>query len=409
MNILLISHYAGSLKHGMEYRPYYLAREWVRMGHHPVIVASSISHIRTQNPQLQKSIRLDSTDGIPYIWLKTPGYSGNGVRRVLNMFAFAALLRAHSNWIVRTFNPDLVIASSPHPFIIFPAQYIARRCHARLVYEVRDLWPLTLTELGGISSRHPFIMLMQRTEHYAHRAAHRVVSLLPEAAGYMVRHGMEPDKYIYVPNGIDVDEWSPQKTPLPREHIALLRELRSQNKFILGYTGGHGVSNSLEHLVHSGAILKGSPVAFVLVGSGPQKSGLQKLASETNCNNIFFLPSIPKTSIPEILSLIDAAYIGWQKKPIYCFGISPNKLMDYMMAAKPVIHSTEAANDLVAVAGCGISVPPEDPGAIAQAVRSLMALNELERRNMGRRGREYVMANHDYRVLAKKFLELVMH
>lgn len=95
------------------------------------------------------------------------------------------------------------------------------------------------------------------------------------------------------------------------------------------------------------------------------------------------------------------------KKSFYRFSISPNKLMDYMMAAKPIIHAVEAANDLVKEAQCGLSVAPEDPAAVTQAVRELMAMSEENRMEMGLRGRKYVMENHDYRVLAHRFLESI--
>ena len=110
-------------------------------------------------------------------------------------------------------------------------------------------------------------------------------------------------------------------------------------------------------------------------------------------------------SLPSLLAVMDVCYIGLQRQPLFRFGVSPNKLMDYMMAGKPVIHAIEAGNDLVAESGCGISVPPEDPVAIAEAIKKLMSMSSAEREEMGGRGKEYVIANHDYKVLARKFLE----
>jgi glycosyltransferase involved in cell wall biosynthesis len=102
---------------------------------------------------------------------------------------------------------------------------------------------------------------------------------------------------------------------------------------------------------------------------------------------------------------MDILYIGWRRSPLYRFGVSPNKLFDYMMAGKPIINAISAGNDLVAESGCGISIPPEDPVAIAEAIKKLIDMSPLEREEMGRRGREYVIKNHDYKVLAKRFLE----
>ncbi|RYE87417.1 MAG: glycosyltransferase WbuB, partial [Oxalobacteraceae bacterium] len=165
MNILLINHYAGSVRHGMEYRPYYLAREWVRLGHRVHIVASSESHIRSQAPQLQGTGRLDETiDGIHYAWLATPPYRGNGAGRVRNMLAFVLRLRRDADMLARSVRPDVVIASSTYPLDIWPAARIAGRAGARLLFELHDLRPLSPMELGGYSRWHPFIMLLQAAE-----------------------------------------------------------------------------------------------------------------------------------------------------------------------------------------------------------------------------------------------------
>jgi glycosyltransferase involved in cell wall biosynthesis len=102
---------------------------------------------------------------------------------------------------------------------------------------------------------------------------------------------------------------------------------------------------------------------------------------------------------------MDALYIGLQRTSLFRFGISPNKLMDYMMAAKPVIQAIDAGNDMVADSGCGISLAPEDPRALADAIAQLAGLPAAERAAMGQRGREHVRRHHDYRVLAARFLD----
>lgn len=407
MNILIISHYAGSIIHGMEYRPYYLAREWVRIGHNVTIVVASFSHLHNKRPTINGKITEEEIEGIRYLWLKSPEYKGNGARRVLNMLTFSWQILWHKTKLLRGFQPDIVIASSPHPFIIFGAMKIARLSNAKLVFEVRDLWPLSLIEIGDVSPRHPFIFIMQLVENFAYHRADRVVSLLPKADIYMKEHGMASNKFVYLPNGIDVVEWQNNKTSLPLQHSEVLSKLRQNGCFIIGYTGAHGLANALDTLVEAAALLQNSPVAFVLVGQGPKKEALQNKAKEIGLTNIKFLSPVLKTSIPEILDSMDVLFIGWNKEPLYHFGVSPNKLMDYMMAAKPIIHAVEATNDSVAESGCGISVAPEDPVAIAEAVVTLSRMTREERDEMGLRGKEYVLANHDYRILAKRFLESI--
>ena len=152
MNILLINHYAGSPYHGMEFRTYYMAREWVRQGHKVTIVASSRSHIRAKAPMMGGKERMDEDiDGIHYTWFETPPYEGNGAKRVFNMASFVRRLFKEAGALVRETRPDVVIASSTYPMDIWPARRIARMAGAKLVFEVHDLWPLSPMELGGMS------------------------------------------------------------------------------------------------------------------------------------------------------------------------------------------------------------------------------------------------------------------
>jgi glycosyltransferase involved in cell wall biosynthesis len=405
MNILLINHYAGSVRHGMEYRPYYLAREWVRAGHKVTIVAASASHVRTQAPQMGRRARMEETiDGIDYVWLAAPPYRGNGAARVRNMATFLWRLHAAGEQLARAVRPDAVIASSTYPLDIWPAARIARRAGARLLYEVHDLWPLSPMELGGYSPRHPFIMLLQAAEDFACRRADAIVSILPKVRPHLEAHGMAPHKLHLVPNGVDPDEWQGHAAPLPGRLEVALDSLRQQGRFVVGYAGTHGVANALGTLLDAAERLRGRPVAFVLVGNGPDKPALERRAAGLDLDNVHFFDPVAKSQVPALLQRFDVAYIGWRRQALYRFGISPNKLIDYMMAGRPIVHAVEAGNDPVMEAGCGLTVAPGDPQAIADAVLAMQALDATTRAALGRRGRAHALANHTYPVLGQRFL-----
>jgi glycosyltransferase involved in cell wall biosynthesis len=389
----------------MEFRTYYMAREWVRLGHKVTIVASARSHIRAKAPQLNGQDRMDEViDGIHYTWFATPPYDGNGARRVVNMAAFVWRLFRESKALVRATQPDVVIASSTYPMDIWPARYIARQAKAKLLFEVHDLWPLSPMELGGMSKRHPFIMLVQAAEDHAYRHADAVVSMLPKVRQYMESRGMAPHKLHIVPNGIDPAEWTADGPPLGAPVTELLARLKAEGRAIVGYAGTHGVANAMEVLLDAAKMMPDERVAFVLVGGGPDKPALQARARELGLDNVWFVDPVKKEQIPALLGWFDIAYIGWHRQPLYRFGISPNKLMDYMMAGRPILHAVEAGNDPVAEAGCGLTVAPEDPAAVAAGVRALLALDDATRRDMGQRGRAFVLKNHTYAVLAERFL-----
>lgn len=418
MNILLINHYAGSVHHGMEYRPYYLAREWVRAGHRVHIVAASHSHLRRQGPTMAGRDRLvEDIDGIHYTWLRTPAYAGNGAGRVRNMLAFVTRLWREAPRLAQTFAPQAVIASSTYPLDIWPAHRIARLAGARLLHEVHDLWPLSPMELGGHSRRHPFIMLLQAAENHACRHADAIVSILPKVREHLEARGMAPHKLHLIPNGTDPAEWtavrpatppdSPAPDGLPPDLAALLARLHAAGQTVVGYTGSHGLANALDTLLDAAHLLRTQPLAFLLVGAGPEKERLRRRAGSLGLDHVHFADPVAKRHIPALLAGVDIAFLGWRRQPLYRFGIAPNKLLDYMMAGCPVLHAVEAGNDPVAETGCGVSVVPDDPSALAEGLARLMALDPRTRRALGERGRRHVLDHLSYPVLARRFLAVL--
>jgi glycosyltransferase involved in cell wall biosynthesis len=403
VNILLVNHYAGSPALGMEHRPYYLAREWVRLGHRVQIVAADHSHVRAVQPPAGDSV----VDGIHYRFYPTPAYRGNGLGRVHNIAMFLHHLFHDTPRLLGECRPDVVIASSTYPMDIWVARRIARRAGARLVYEVHDLWPLSPIELSGMSPHHPFALLCQAAENAAYRDADTVISMLPKVHGHMAAHGLDLKKLHIVPNGIDPGEWAAAPQPLRHDVAQALDAARADGAAVVGYAGSMGEPNALDVLLDAAALLRETPLRFVLVGGGHLQAHLAKRITDEALTRVALLPPIPKALVPAFLARLDIAYIGWQRSPIYRFGIAPNKLMDYMMAGCAVLHSVEAGNDPVAEAGCGLTVAPQDAAAVAGGLRRLAALTAAERQQMGRRGQDFVTAHHSYPVLARRFLEAV--
>lgn len=403
MKILYINHYAGGPAYGMEYRCHYLAREWVRAGHQVTIVGASQSHVRSQQPHLQGRFSREAVDGVDFVWCKTPAYQGNGVGRVLNIVAFLRRLGQWRQWL--RFKPDVVIASSTYPADIGPARRIARQHGALLVWEVHDLWPLSPMELGGMSRWHPFIVWMQRCENAACRNADVVVSMLPKAADHLRQHGMAAHKFVYVPNGVDPAEWAQPPAALPPAHRAAIEAARQRGHLVVAYAGAHGLANALDSLLDAAALMRNEPITWLLVGGGPAKAALQQRVQQAALHNVQMLDPVPKAAIPTLLAAMDVLYIGLQREPLFRFGISPNKLMDYLMAALPVVCAIDAGNDIVGEAGCGQTIAPEDPQALAAAVRSLQSLTPEARAALGQAGHRYVLQHHVYPVLASRFLQ----
>lgn len=406
MHIMLINHYAGSNIHGMEFRPYYLAREWVECGHEVTIIAASYSHLRQKNKQIHV-LEEEYVEGIRYLWLPTSVYQGNGIGRLKNILQFVYQLYKNLSKLV-SLKPDAVIASSTYPLDSYPAYKLAKKTRSRFIFELHDLWPLSPMELGKMSKYHPFILLMQQAENFWCRNVDKVISILPSAEKYLQAHGLGNNKFICVPNGIIVSEVECD-TKLNKTYQDICDDLHEKKLFLIGYTGAHGIANALDILIEAAAKCKEEQllVRFILVGQGQEKENLKILVRNKELDNVLFLDSIPKTQINNFLNNMDCLYIGWRKRTLYKYGISPNKLMDYMVAGKPIIHSVSAGNDLVQEADCGISVPAEDVDSIVNAVKIIMSFSKMKRQELGNNGKNYVRANHDYKVLAEKFIKAI--
>jgi glycosyltransferase involved in cell wall biosynthesis len=407
VNILLINHYAGSPALGMEYRPYYLTREWVRAGHRVLIVAAAFSHVRARQPEIGSAAREEIIDGIVYRWLPTPPYRGNGLGRLRNIASFLRQVWADASRLAAGYRPDVVIASSTYPMDCWPARRIARQAGATLVHEVHDLWPLSPIELSGMSKWHPFAMLCQWAENSAYRHADLVVSMLPKVHAHMAAHGLDLARLAIVPNGIAPDDWLAAPAPLRSDVQRAVDAARAAGHSVVGYAGSMGEPNALDTLLDAASRLRDAPLRFVLVGDGHLRDHLAARIAAEGLANVSLLASVPKAQVPALLAQVDIAYIGWQRMPIYRFGIAPNKLMDYMMAGCVVLHAVEAGNDPVAEAGCGLTLPPGDAAAVAAGLMQLAALPAAERRAMGERGRAFVQAHHTYPVLAQRFLDAI--
>jgi glycosyltransferase involved in cell wall biosynthesis len=396
----IVNQYAGSPRHGMEYRHYYLAKELVRAGHQVVIISGSYSHLYQVQPEVKGNFTFEKIDGITYCWVKVPSYGRSvSLKRFVNMIIFAMKLRLLP--LHQFPKPHSILVSSPSLFPLKVINHFCRKLKARFIFEVRDIWPLTLQELAGLSPSHPLIQLMSYYEKYGYRNADKVVSVLPGAKERMMSRGMEESKFICIPNGIDLEEFLSIR-PLPTDVISKI----PKNKFVLGYAGTIGMANAIHDLIEAARILKDDHrFHFVITGQGVEK---QKLLDEAkDLSNVTFLDPIAKAMIPSLLTHFDVCFIGWRKENLYRFGISANKLYDYMYASKPILHAVQAFNDPVKEAGCGVSVEPENAKAIVDGLLQLSAMSPEERLKMGQSGKKFVELFHSYKSLAEKLATII--
>ncbi|WP_422089409.1 glycosyltransferase family 4 protein [Tenacibaculum ovolyticum] len=401
-NIWIINEYAGSIVHGMAYRHYYLAKELNKKGYDTTVITGTYSHFLNKYPNLEKKEKYkeERVNGVNYLWVKVMKYDKSfDKKRVLKWFQFVYKLFFISKHISN--KPDYIICSTTAPFAILSSLYLARKHKVKLVFEVRDIWPLTLVEVGGYKKRHPFIALMGFFEKFALKKADVLVSNLQNYSSHIKNLGINR-KADWISNGVDLTEME--------GHSSLNEEIKNRipkNKFIVGYTGKFGVSNALNYLIEAAELLKDNEnILFVFVGDGQEKEFLKKQAH--NLNNILFIKFIKKEQVQSMLSLFDICYIGLNKERIFTYGVSPHKLYDYMYSGKPILYAIDSGeSNIVEEANCGIVATPEDSKSISEAIKNLYDMNQKDRSVLGANGKEYVINNFSYSKLAEKYIRIL--
>ncbi len=401
--IWFIHPYAGGPGVGRYDRPYHLARHWQAMGWRCIVLTSSEHHL-LDSP---RSPGVANIEGVTYEFIRTPAYQGNGLGRIVNMITFTAkLVQQGSALAARHGRPRMVIASSPHPYCYLAAERLARRFASCCVFEVRDLWPLSLIELAGVSSSHPLVRITEWLERRAYRSADAVVSLLPCTREYMFARGLSEPRWHYIPNGVETAQ---NDCLVDSEAAVLARKWRAAGRTVVVYAGALGRPNHVESLVRAMALqrLAGTDTGAIIIGRGEMKLQLLALIEQFGLEDrVTVFEQIPKRAVLALFRQVDIGFISLRPEPLFRFGVSPNKLFDYMLAGLPVLFAVQAGNDPVSDAACGYSVNSGQPGAISEALTEFASMPTAARREMGQRGRSWVEQHHSYARLARDYLAL---
>ncbi len=410
MNIWYVNPYAGGPGLGQAYRPFHLARAWEKLGHRTTIFVASFHHLLMRDALPVGPLE---AEGVRYVAVPTRAYTGNGLTRLLNMLDFAKNL---SPAFARESNispPDAIIVSSPHPFAIYAARRHAKQKSARLVFEIRDIWPLSITKLLDVSPWHPFVMAVGHAERYAYRHADLVASLLPQSDQYLAERGYSHIPFVWVPNGVARARANSAEasSPTARSAISRLRTWRSRGRVTLVHAGSMGPPNGLITLLDAvcrpEARAYAEKLAILLIGSGSLEAELRSQARRALCPVDIF-GRVPKEDIAPIVREASFGYAGLNPVPIlYRFGISLNKLADYLGEGIPVFLPIAPCGDPVSKAKAGLVVEVATPQEMSQALSRLVEIPEGERHQMGERGRQYVRENYDFDLVGRRYVEAI--
>ncbi len=403
-HVWIVNHHAGHPGHAAGTRHFTLASHLVRRGHRVTIFAAGRGHHTGIDRTLRSRdlYRVEVVDGVRFVWLRTTPYHGNDWRRQVNMLSFLVVFLVVQ---VRERRPHVVIGSTVHPFAAFGGWLASRLRRARFVFEVRDLWPQTLVDLGALRVGSPGERVLRALEAFLVRRASTVITLLPGMRDYLDEQSLPTDHLVYIPNGADLATFTAAEEPgeVPEAVTACLdavHRFRSEGRFVIGYLGAFGRVNRADLIAEAASIAETrlpGRVGVVLVGEGPERPAVERAAAGAPAA---VLMPIPRQAVPLVLRELDATVVHTTYTPVYRYGISFNKLFEYMAAARPVVFACDTAFDPVRAAGAGITVDPDDAGRMADAFMALAGTPTAELASMGAAGRAFVAREHDTRTLA---------
>ncbi|WP_068453888.1 MULTISPECIES: glycosyltransferase family 4 protein [unclassified Oleiphilus] len=401
-NVWIINHYASTPSTGMGGRSYFMAKGLAESGVDTTLVCANFNH-KLHSPRMIKgAYDVDLSDGFKVARVKVKKYSSSFNKiRIFNWFLFVFRLLVH----YRKFGerPTVVICSSPSLVAFLGAWGVARLSKAKLIFDVRDIWPLTLRVLGGYSKRNPLIFLLSKIEHFAYASSDGVMSNLKNFSSYLSEQGFTKKPFCWVPNSVDFDGLA-VKSKLPEEFKGL-----GAGKFVVGYAGSIGANDALEYLLDAAAILRheAPEIYFVIVGKGQYLEKFRERIDKDGLSNVIFTGPVQKDQVSSALALFDVCYLGWLDDDIYRFGVSPNKIPDYFYAAKPVLHSYSGASDPVELASAGITVSAENAKLIADGIKTLRSMSKVECEQLGVNGRQFAIDNYEYKALSGRLLDYI--
>jgi glycosyltransferase involved in cell wall biosynthesis len=395
MNVLIINQFASTPRYstGAGERFYFLGEEFKNKGVSTTVISAAFNHLFLEFPSDEKLFNIEETKGGKFIWVKVRKYSAQSkIGRVWAFFDFLYKLFLIPKAMIG--KPDIVIVSSMSIFPIFYALFLKWKLKIPFVLEIRDIWPLTPIEIGSYSPNHPFMKLINYVANVGYKKSDCVVSVLPNFNDFLNINKLQYKRFEYIPNGIKID----------KDEINFIKKEKSE-KFIVAYTGALGEANALEFFVEAATLFnKEDNIEFWIVGSGPEKACLVKLAN--NVEWIKFFDKVPKNKVINMLHQSDCTYIGWHNKSLYNYGISANKYNDYMLSGRPIISSSSIINDPVLLANCGIQVESENIQSIYRGIKQMVNSTLDDRINWGKNGINFVILNKGYDKLAQNYLTL---
>lgn len=381
-------------------RGFMIMRELAKMGHQCVIITSDSNQL-AEVPRLESCHLVQEVEGMELCWVRTMKYQvAKSAKRILSWLDFEWRLWRLSKQQFQA--PDVVIVSSLSLLTVLNGFLLRARYRCRLIFEIRDIWPLTITEEGGYSPRNPLVAGLGFIEKLGYRYADEVVGTMPNLQEHVAQVLGYARPVHCIPMGIE-DTALTDSEALPADyedkHIP-------KGKFIVAHAGTIGITNALDTFFECAVSMRDNQnVHFLIVGDGDLRAHYKSLYA--HLPNLSFAPRVPKRMVQSVLAKCDLLYFSVHVSKVWKFGQSLNKVTDYMLAGKPVVASYTGYPSMINEAGCGTYIAAGDVQALNKEILRYAAMPLAEREAIGKKGREWLLTHRRYETLARSYLSIM--
>lgn len=414
-NIWIWNHYATNMYFDKAGRHYWFAENLIESGYKPTVFCASTNHFSDKSVDTKGEMYVkQSKKEIPFVFVNTPEYKGNGKKRTFNMIAFYRnLFPVAKHYAKINGRPNVIIASSVHPLTLVAGIKIAKKYGIPCVCEIRDLWPESLVAYDMINKRNPIFKLLYAGEKWIYKKADKLIFTMEGGNDYIIEKGWDKEqggpidllKVYHINNGLNLEEFEKNI----KDYQFIDQDLDNSNTFKVVYTGSIRLINKVNKLVEAAKVLKdcgNQRITFLIWGDGDEREALQQKVKELALDNIVFKGRVEKKYIPYILSKSNLNVYILPDNRLYRFGLSLNKSFEYFASGKPVLASSNSGYSLIDKYNCGKALNKYDINAF---VNEIIAFSEMSQDKYNDLCENAIKSaqDYDFRKLTNDLIEII--
>jgi len=408
-NVWIWNHYATNMFFDQAGRHYWFAENLIKEGYKPTIFCASTNHFLDKHIETKgEKFSAHSVKDIPFVFVNTPEYKGNGKKRILNMISFyRGLLKTAKLYAEINGKPDVILASSVHPLTLVAGIKVAKKFAIPCICEVRDLWPESIVAYGSLKRNSVIAKLLYQGEKWIYKKANSIIMTWEGGSQYIIDQGWDKqvdlNKVKHISNGVLIDSFDKNS----KENKVSDLDLEDKNYKNLVYAGSIRKVNNLGLLLDAAKLVqeKDQQIRFLIYGSGDEKEMLENRCKEENINNVVFKGRVEKKKIPSILKRSYANILHNSSTSLDKYGQSQNKFFEYLAAGRSVIQTYTTGYSVLEKYNCGVSATKQNPDEIARII--IEACNDNEKAEQIGQNARKAAYEFDFTKLTKELIRVI--